>query len=100
MVEFTEYNLKMLKAAVINLKAISHKLRIKIIDHLRKVGSATVTEVYIALRCEQSVASQHLAWLRDAGVVTTERQGKYIKYKVNETALNTILECAGVIAED
>jgi DNA-binding transcriptional ArsR family regulator len=44
----------------------------------------TVTDLYIMLRLEQSVASQHLAILRRAGILKTERDGKYIYYRVNE----------------
>jgi DNA-binding transcriptional ArsR family regulator len=43
----------------------------------------TVTELYVKLRLEQSVASQHLAILRKAGFVKTDRDGKFIYYSVN-----------------
>ena len=42
------------------------------------------------LRLEQSVASQHLAILRRAGVVVTERQGKFIYYTVDKERINHI----------
>jgi len=50
----------------------------------------TVTDIYIKLRLEQSVASQHLAILRRAGVVITERQGKFIYYSLNNERLEQI----------
>lgn len=43
----------------------------------------TVTEIFLHLRLEQSVASQHLAILRKAGFVKTKREGKFIYYSVN-----------------
>ena len=43
----------------------------------------TVTEMYVKLRIEQSVASQHLAILRRANIVLTKREGKFIFYSVN-----------------
>jgi DNA-binding transcriptional ArsR family regulator len=46
-------------------------------------GKMTVTELYVKLRLEQSVASQHLAILRKAGFVKTDRDGKFIYYSVN-----------------
>jgi DNA-binding transcriptional ArsR family regulator len=42
------------------------------------------------LRLEQSVASQHLAILRRAGVVVTERQGKFIYYTVDKDRIAQI----------
>jgi DNA-binding transcriptional ArsR family regulator len=50
----------------------------------------TVTEIYIQLRLEQSVASQHLAILRKAGFVNTDRDGKFIYYSVNHNRLDEL----------
>jgi DNA-binding transcriptional ArsR family regulator len=79
-----------LRKAVLVLRAINHKLRQNIIDLLEENGKLTVTDLYIKLRLEQSVASQHLAILRRAGVVVTERQGKFIYYTVDKDRVNHI----------
>jgi DNA-binding transcriptional ArsR family regulator len=42
------------------------------------------------MRLEQSVASQHLAILRRAGIVTTQRDGKFIYYTVNYKRIDEI----------
>jgi DNA-binding transcriptional ArsR family regulator len=49
-----------------------------------------VTDIYVKLRLEQSVASQHLAILRRANIVITDRDGKFIHYKLNYEKLNDI----------
>ena len=79
-----------LRKAVLVLRAVNHKLRQRIIDLLEDNDSMTVTDIYIKLRLEQSVASQHLAILRRAGVVNTERQGKFINYSLNRDRLAQI----------
>ena len=79
-----------LRKAVLVLRAINHKLRQRIIDLLEENESMTVTDIYIKLRLEQSVASQHLAILRRAGVVKTERQGKFINYSIDKNRLAEI----------
>ena len=79
-----------LRKAVLVLRAVSHKLRQKIIDLLEENSKMTVTDIYIKLRLEQSVASQHLAILRRAGVVATDRQGKFIYYSLDADRLNQI----------
>lgn len=79
-----------LRKAVLVLRAINHKLRQRIIDLLEEHESMTVTDIYIKLRLEQSVASQHLAILRRAGVVRTERQGKFINYSIDKNRLAEI----------
>lgn len=78
------------KKAALVLRAINHKLRqqiLRLIDEERKI---TVTDLYVNLRLEQSVASQHLAILRKAGFVKTERSGKYIYYSVNPDRINEL----------
>lgn len=80
--QLTVDTLAVKKAALI-LRAFNHKLRqqiLKLIDTQEKI---TVTEIYVKLRIEQSVASQHLAILRKAEFVKTERDGKFIYYTVN-----------------
>jgi DNA-binding transcriptional ArsR family regulator len=62
---------------------MNHKLRQQMIKLLDENSRLTVTELYIKLRLEQSVASQHLAILRRAGVVITKRDGKFIYYAIN-----------------
>ena len=79
-----------LRKAVLVLRAVNHKLRQRMIDLLEESRRMTVTDIYIKLRLEQSVASQHLAILRKAGVVKTDRQGKYIYYSLANERLTQI----------
>lgn len=79
-----------LRKAVLVLRAVNHKLRQNVINLLEEHGSMTVTDIYIKLRLEQSVASQHLAILRRAGVVITDRDGKFINYRVDPERLSQI----------
>lgn len=72
-----------LKKAALVLRAMNHKLRQQMIKLLDENEKMTVTEIYVKLRLEQSVASQHLAILRRAGIVTTQRDGKFIFYSIN-----------------
>lgn len=79
-----------LKKAALILRAINHKLRTQILKLVHAHGRLTVTEIYVKLRLEQSVASQHLAILRRAGMVDTVRDGKFIYYSVNYERLSEI----------
>jgi len=72
-----------LKKTMIILRAINHKLRQQLIKLLDERKKMTVTEIFIEMRIEQSVASQHLAILRRAGLVNASRDGKFIYYTIN-----------------
>jgi DNA-binding transcriptional ArsR family regulator len=78
------------KKAALILRAVNHKLRQQVLKLIDEQGRMTVTEIYVKLRLEQSVASQHLAILRKAGFVTTERDGKFIYYSVNTNRLQEL----------
>ena len=79
-----------LKKAALILRAINHKLRQQILKLIHQNGKMAVTEIYVKLRLEQSVASQHLAILRKAGFVNTLRDGKFIYYSVNYNRLDQV----------
>ncbi len=81
-----------LKKAALVLRALNHKLRQQIIRTIIESKKLTVTDLYVRLRLEQSVASQHLAILRKAGIVTTERNGKFIYYPINSSRIEAINE--------
>ena len=82
-----------LKKAALILRALNHKLRQQIIRLLDENKKLTVTEIYVHLRLEQSVASQHLAILRRAGIVKTDRDGKFIYYTISNERLAHIMKC-------
>ena len=81
-----------LKKAAMVLRALNHKLRQQLLKLIEEEKKITVTEIYVRLRLEQSVASQHLAILRKAGIVNTERDGKFIFYTVNYKRIDEITQ--------
>ncbi len=83
------YNVK--KASLV-LRSLNHKLRQQIIKIIDESDKLAVTEIYVKLRLEQSVASQHLAILRKAGIVTTKREGKFIYYTINKQRVESVKE--------
>jgi len=50
----------------------------------------TVTEIYVKLKCEQSLASQALAELREKDLVTAVRDGKFRKYYPNKANIKAL----------
>ena len=86
----TKVDLIQLKKSAAILRALNHKLRQQIVRLLNETKKMTVTEIYVKLRLEQSVASQHLAILRIAQIVTTKRDGKFIFYSVNYERIEEI----------
>jgi DNA-binding transcriptional ArsR family regulator len=86
----TKIDFFQLKKTALILRALNHKLRQQIFNLLELRGKLTVTDIYVELKLEQSVASQHLAILRTAGIVKTEREGKFVYYKLNHERISQI----------
>jgi DNA-binding transcriptional ArsR family regulator len=81
------------------LRAINHLLRQKMIQLIHEHGRMTVTDLYVKLRLEQSVASQHLAILRNEDYVITKREGKCIYYSVNYQRIDHVHELSSLLSK-
>ena len=64
------------------LRALAHPLRLKILSFIDQNGTINVNKIYNTLKLEQSITSQHLRILRVAGLVVTQRDGKFIHYSI------------------
>ena len=89
-----------IKNAAMTLRSINHKLRQQILKLLEENKRMKVTDIYVKLRLEQSVASQHLAILRRANIVRTERMGKEIYYSLNNNRIEQVALFANRIAAE
>jgi len=82
-----------LEMAASKLRAISHPMRIAIIDLLSKGNKLSVTDIYKALNIEQATASHHLSILKNKGVLVSKRDGKKIYYALRSLILTEIIDC-------
>ncbi len=62
-------------------KGLADPKRLLIINALRD-GDKAVSEICIALDLPQANVSQHLAVLRDKGLVRTRREGQFVYYSL------------------
>ncbi len=66
---------------------LANPKRLEIIDQLRK-GEMSVTELAKALEIGQSNLSQHLAIMRQKGIVTTRREGLSVYYQLSNPKIS------------
>jgi ArsR family transcriptional regulator, virulence genes transcriptional regulator len=88
---------EILHNAALVIRALNHPLRKKIVELIETKGELTVTEIYVQLRTEQSVASQHLAILREARWLNTRRDGKFIYYRINEDRFKQVADVISLL---
>jgi ArsR family transcriptional regulator len=74
--------------------ALSDETRLRILARLRR-GERCVCELTDALDAAQSRLSFHLRILKDAGLVTDRREGRWSYYSANPDTLREAGELAG-----
>ena len=77
--------------------ALSDQTRLDILERLRR-GDRCVCELTDALDAAQSRLSFHLRVLKDAGLVTDRREGRWMYYTVNAEALAEVADLAQTLA--
>lgn len=75
-------------------RALSDENRLRVVDLLRN-GERCVCELTDALDLGQSLLSFHLKTLKDAGLVTDRREGRWAYYALNTEAFAQLEEFVG-----
>ncbi len=79
--------------AITIFKMMSNPVRLKILKKLSEGGELCVSSLEEAAGSSQSSTSQHLAHLRNSGVLTCKKKGKNVCYDIADTdILNLINE--------
>lgn len=79
-------------------KALGHPSRLLMVDALRD-GEKCVCDLQALVGDDMSTVSKHLSVLREAGVVTSEKRGTNIYYRLAICCLETFLKCTGELVE-
>ena len=80
-------------------RGFSDPSRLSILDALRE-GALTVTEIVEATGLTQSNVSNHLACLRDCGLVLTEHEGRFVYYQLSDKRVGKLLNLADELLAD
>ncbi len=64
------------------LKAMANECRLLVLCHLAESGELSVGELVVRVGLGQSALSQHLAKLREEGLVATRKEAQTVFYRV------------------
>lgn len=73
------------------LKLLAHRDRLKVLCVLLDV-ELSVAEIEENVGASQSATSQHLARLKDEGLVKSRRQGRQVLYSISDPSVYGIIE--------
>ncbi len=79
-------------------KALGHPTRLRIMERIAS-GECCVSEIETELDCRQANISQHLAILRDRGLVVPVRQGKRVCYQLTDRRIADMIRRARSLIE-
>lgn len=74
------------------LKTIAHPVRLCILAMLIMKEESNVTDIQCCLDVPQPTVSQHLSKLKSAGILSSERNGTEIIYKISNYEVKHIVE--------
>ena len=92
-------NSKITKLQAKIFKALGHPSRLAMCDALRS-GEKCVCELQSLAGVDMSTVSKHLALLREAGIVSSEKRGTNIFYRLSLCCLDSFLACSSQIIQD
>ena len=75
--------------AALRFRALGDETRLRILEQL-SAGERSVTDLTERVDIGQSLMSHHLRILREAGLVATRREGRWVHYGISEPALAAV----------
>jgi DNA-binding transcriptional ArsR family regulator len=92
-------NLTWLQRRLNVCKAVANANRLQILDFLRD-GEKCVCDIVPALEMEQSNVSQHLNILRNAGIITSRREGQHVIYSARNPKIFDLMDALDALLTD
>jgi ArsR family transcriptional regulator len=74
------------------LRALANERRLFVLCDLLSAGEKSVNDLAANVGLSQSALSQHLALMRDEGLVATRRAGTVIYYRVSDPKAEAVLQ--------
>lgn len=81
------------------LHGFANKIRVQILDELHD-REKTVSELMANVDGSQSSISQHLACLKDCGLVSARQDGKYVYYRLRNQKIHDLLDMFDFVLDD
>lgn len=75
------------------LKALAHPARLKLVDELAAHDEVCVCDLTEAVGSDMSTVSRHLAQLKNAGIVESEKHGQMVFYRLRVKCLTSLFDC-------
>ncbi len=80
------------------VKAMAHPVRLMIIEYLKKKAH-TFSEIFDLFQLDKSTVSKHLLVLKEAGIVSSKKEGAEMIYKLDVPCITDFFTCVTAVIE-
>lgn len=89
-------DMKIIEAKAHIFKALGHPSRLAMVEKLSE-GECCVCELVKLIDADFSTISKHLAVLKEAGIVESERRGQNVYYRLKVPCLIRFMDCVEAV---
>jgi len=80
------------------VKAMAHPVRLMVIEFLKN-GEHSFSEVFNLFKLDKSTVSKHLLVLKEAGIITSRKEGTDMIYKLEVPCVIDFFSCVTAVIE-
>ena len=80
------------------IKAMAHPVRLMVIEFLKK-SDHSFSEIFDLFKLDKSTVSKHLLVLKDAGIVSSRKDGADMIYKLEVPCVTDFFSCVTAVIE-
>ena len=80
------------------IKAMAHPVRLMVIEFLKK-NDHSFSEIFDLFKLDKSTVSKHLLVLKDAGIVSSRKDGADMIYKLEVPCVTDFFSCVTAVIE-
>jgi ArsR family transcriptional regulator len=81
------------------IKAMAHPVRLMMIEFL-KTGERSFSEIFDLFRLDKSTVSKHLLVLKEAGILSSRKNGADMIYKLEVPCVTDFFGCVTAVIEN
>ncbi|MFC2140628.1 ArsR/SmtB family transcription factor, partial [Candidatus Auribacterota bacterium] len=80
------------------VKALAHPTRIMMVEFL-KTGEKSFSEIFQLFELDKSTISKHLLVLKDVGILSSQKNGWDMVYKLETPCITDFFKCVSAVIE-
>ena len=82
------------------MKALGEETRLRILNLLLQQGAMTTSDLEFILDFTQTKTSRHIAYLKNAGILSARKKDQWVLYSIKEEVIDIISQILSFVEKD